>query len=186
MNVCLNDLQTLVLNADYRPLSSYPLSLWSWRDAVSALLLDRVHLVASYDLEIRSPSVVMPVPSVVALKRYQKTSGYPAFTRYNIYLRDTFACQYCARPFDSRELTFDHVVPRSRGGKTTWENVVAACGPCNHRKGNRTPHEAGLTLLREPYQPTRWELSQRSPQFRHKDLHHTWVDYLYWDTELDE
>src|SRR5271155_4033188 len=79
------NLQTLVLNADYRPLSYHPLSLWSWRDALTALMLDRVALVANYDVLARSPSVSFPVPSVVALKRYNKLGGFPAFTRYNIY-----------------------------------------------------------------------------------------------------
>ena len=82
------NLQTLVLNADYRPLSYHPLSLWSWRDALTALMLDRVALVANYDVLARSPSRSMSVPSVVALKHYKKIDGFPAFTRYNIYLRD--------------------------------------------------------------------------------------------------
>ncbi|WP_244612564.1 HNH endonuclease, partial [Methylobacterium symbioticum] len=89
------DLQTLVLNADYRPLSYNPLSLWSWKDAFTALFLDRVTLVASYDVEARSPSRALKVPSVVALKNYVTLARSPAFTRYNIYLRDGFACQYC-------------------------------------------------------------------------------------------
>jgi len=179
------NLQTLVLNADYRPLSFHPLSLWSWRDALSALMLDRVALVANYDVHARSPSVSMPVPSVVALKRYKRLDGFPAFTRYNIYLRDGFTCQYCAGEFPAENLTFDHVVPRSRGGRTTWENVVAACARCNHAKGNRTPHEAKMPLMHRPHRPTKGELNRRAPDLRHRDYHHTWIDYLYWDSELD-
>jgi len=121
------DLQTLVLNADYRPLSYSPLSLWGWRDALVALFSERVTLVATYDLEARSPSRSMPIPSVVALKNYISPVRHPAFTRYNIYLRDRFTCQYCSQYLPSGGLTFDHVMPRSRGGLTTWENVVAAC-----------------------------------------------------------
>ena len=121
------DLQTLVLNADYRPLSYSPLSLWGWRDALVALFSERVTLVATYDLEARSPSRSMPIPSVVALKNYISPVRHPAFTRYNIYLRDRFTCQYCAQYLPSGGLTFDHVMPRSRGGLTTWDNVVAAC-----------------------------------------------------------
>jgi 5-methylcytosine-specific restriction endonuclease McrA len=179
------NLQTLVLNADYRPLSYHPLSLWSWRDALTALMLDRVALVANYDVRARSPSRSMPVPSVVALKRYKHLDGTPPFTRYNIYLRDAFTCQYCASEFSSELLTFDHVIPRSRGGRTTWENVVAACAGCNHVKRNRTPYEARMPLLKEPRRPTRYELSRRAPDWRYRDFHHTWLDYLYWDSELD-
>ena len=98
----MSGLQTLVLNADYRPLSYHPLSLWSWKDAMSALLLDRVNLVESYDRVVRSPSVEFRVPSVVALKRYITFNGRPAFTRYNIYLRDDFTCQYCGERFPAK------------------------------------------------------------------------------------
>lgn len=180
------NLQTLVLNADYRPLSFHPLSLWSWRDALTALMLDRVALVANYDVQARSPSRSMAVPSVVALKRYKKLDGFPAFTRYNIYLRDAFTCQYCADAFPAEMLTFDHVLPRSRGGRTTWENVVAACGPCNHTKSNLTPAEAKMPLLSVPRRPTKGELNRRTPKIRFRDYHHTWLDYLYWDSELDD
>jgi 5-methylcytosine-specific restriction endonuclease McrA len=179
------NLQTLVLNADYRPLSFHPLSLWSWRDALTALMLDRVALVESYDIQARSPSITVSIPSVVALKRYRKLDGFPAFTRYNIYLRDAFTCQYCAHEFPAEMLTFDHIVPRSRGGRTTWENVVAACAVCNHTKGNRLPAEAKMPLLHRPRRPTKTELNRRAPDLRYRDYHHSWLDYLYWDSELD-
>jgi 5-methylcytosine-specific restriction endonuclease McrA len=178
------NLQTLVLNADYRPLSYHPLSLWSWRDALTALMLDRVALVANYDVLARSPSRSMAVPSVVALKHYKKIDGFPAFTRYNIYLRDEFTCQYCAEEFPTEVLTFDHVIPRSRGGRTSWENVVAACGHCNHVKANRTPREAGMPLLKEPVRPSKTALNRKAPDLRYRDYHHSWLDYLYWDSEL--
>lgn len=180
------NLQTLVLNADFRPLSYNPLSLWSWRDALTALMLDRVQLVANYDVQARSPSYAMKVPSVVALKRYKKLEGFPAFTRYNIYLRDTFSCQYCGFKFPTEDLTFDHVIPRSRAGKTSWENVVAACAPCNSRKANRLPLEAGMSLLKLPRRPARQELAARTPRSTFKDVHETWVDYLYWDSPLED
>ncbi len=126
----------LVLNADFRPLSYYPLSLWSWQDAIKAVCLDRVNIVSEYDRMVRSPSFAMRLPSVVALRDYVQPARHPAFTRFNVFLRDKFQCQYCGSKDD---LTFDHVVPRSKGGRTTWENVVAACAPCNLRKGNRMP-----------------------------------------------
>ena len=79
---------TLVLNADYRPLSYYPLSLWSWQDAVKAVFLDRVNTVSEYDHAVRSPSTEFKIPSVVSLKNYVKPARYPAFTRFNVFLRD--------------------------------------------------------------------------------------------------
>ncbi len=131
----------LVLNADFRPLSYYPLSLWSWQDAIKAVFLDRVNIVANYDRAVHSPSFEMMLPSVVSLKAYVKPSTHPAFTRFNVFLRDRFSCQYCG---DRDDLTFDHIVPRSRGGITSWDNVVAACSPCNLRKGSMTTEEARM------------------------------------------
>ena len=124
----------LVLNADFRPLSYYPLSLWSWQESVKAVFLDRVNIVSEYDRFVRSPSFEMRLPSVVSLKTYVKPALYPAFTRFNVFLRDRFTCQYCGAKED---LTFDHLIPRSRGGQTRWDNVVAACAPCNLSKGGQ-------------------------------------------------
>jgi len=98
---------TLVLNADFRPLSYYPLSLWSWQDAIKAVFLDRVNVVANYERVIKSPSFQINLPSVVALKDYIKPQQHPAFTRFNLFLRDRFTCQYCTSTSD---LTFDHLV----------------------------------------------------------------------------
>ncbi len=106
----------LVLNADYTPLSYYPLSLWPWQTAVKAVFLDRVTIVENYEREIHSPTRTMPIPSVIALRQYVKPSEHPAFTRFNLFLRDRFACQYCG---SGKDLTFDHVVPRRLGGRTT-------------------------------------------------------------------
>ena len=85
----------LVLNADFRPLSYYPLSLWSWQDAIKAVCLDRVNIVSHYDTVIHSPSFEMRLPSVVSLREYVKPARHPAFTRFNVFLRDRFQCQYC-------------------------------------------------------------------------------------------
>ena len=128
-------LPALVLNADYRPLSYYPLSLWSWQDAIKAVFLDRVNIIAEYDHAVSSPSFSMKLPSVVCLKSYVQPSRYPAFTRFNVFLRDKFECQYCGEEDD---LTFDHVTPRARGGQTTWENVVTACCALQPAQGLQT------------------------------------------------
>jgi 5-methylcytosine-specific restriction endonuclease McrA len=172
----------LVLNADFRPLSYYPLSLWGWQDAIKAVFLDRVNIVASYDKAVRSPSLEMQLPSVVSLKAYVKPSTHPAFTRFNVFLRDKFVCQYCGVRDD---LTFDHLIPRSRGGHTTWINVVAACSCCNLRKANMTPNEAGMWPSQMPFQPTVQHLHRNGRMFPPNYLHDSWLDYLYWDTELD-
>ena len=112
MPVSAESCPALVLNADFRPLSYFPLSLWSWQEAVKAVFLDRVNIVSQYDRVVRSPTFEMRLPSVIALKDYVPSARRPAFTRFNVFLRDRFTCQYCG---DREELTFDHVVPRSRG-----------------------------------------------------------------------
>ena len=172
----------LVLNADYRPLSYYPLSLWPWQEAVKAVWLDRVDIVAEYDEVVRSPTTVIRIPSVVVLKDFVKPQKRVAFTRFNLFLRDEFCCQYCGAKGD---LTFDHVVPRARGGVTSWENVVAACSSCNLRKGSRSLHQSGMTLRKPTRQPSAEELRNMGRKFRPGHLHDSWMDYLYWDAELE-
>lgn len=172
----------LVLNADYRPLSYYPLSLWNWQDTIKAVFLDRVNIVSFYDKTIRSPSSEIRLPSVVCLKSYIQPSRFPAFTRFNVFLRDRFACQYCG---ERDELTFDHVTPRSKGGQTTWENVVAACSPCNLMKGDKLPRQVNMFPRQKPYAPSVQDLHRNGRLFPPNYLHDSWLDYLYWDTELE-
>ena len=178
----LSDCPALVLNADYTPLSYYPLSLWSWQTAIKAVFLERVDILASYAREVHSPSWTMPIHSVIALRQYVKPSEFPAFTRFNLFLRDRFHCQYCGSPHN---LTFDHVVPRRLGGKTTWQNVATACAPCNMRKGGRTPAQANMRLMVQPIRPTSWQLQERGRAFPPNYLHESWHDWLYWDVELE-
>ena len=172
----------LVLNADFRPLSYYPLSLWSWQDAVKAVFLDRVNIVSEYDRFARSPNFEMRLPSVVSLKTYVKPALYPAFTRFNVFLRDRFTCQYCGSKDD---LTFDHLIPRSLGGQTRWDNVVTACAPCNLAKGGAMPDDVNMLPAQDPYRPTVFELHRNGRFFPPNYLHDSWLDYLYWDTELE-
>ncbi len=172
----------LVLNADYRPLSYYPLSLWSWQDAIKAIFLDRVNVLSHYDRQVHSPSFQMKLPSVVCLKTYVRPARHPAFTRFNVFLRDRFSCQYCGTRED---LTFDHVIPRSRGGLTTWDNVCAACSPCNLRKGGQMPDDCGMHPAQWPFQPTVHDLHRNGRLFPPNYLHDSWLDYLYWDSELE-
>lgn len=176
----------LILNADFRPLSYFPLSLWPWQEAVKAIFRESVTVISEYDRVVRSPCFEMKLPSVLALKEYVPTARSPAFTRFNVFLRDRWACQYCGKGFKTHELTFDHVIPRSRGGRTTWENIVAACRCCNRRKGNHMPHEVDMIPRMEPRQPTIYELQEHGRSFPPNFLHKSWGDFLYWDTELED
>lgn len=172
----------LVLNADYRPLSYYPLSLWPWQETIKAVVLDRVVILAEYDEFVRSQRAEFRIPSVVVLREFVRPRKRVAFTRFNLFLRDEFCCQYCGSRGD---LTFDHVVPRSRGGVTSWENVVAACSPCNLRKASRSLRDCGLKLRRTPRRPGAQEMHEAGRRFPPNHLHHSWIDFLYWDAELE-
>jgi 5-methylcytosine-specific restriction endonuclease McrA len=175
----------LVLNADFRPLSYFPLSLWSWQDSVKAVFMERVNVISEYDHQVHSPSFAMALPSVISLKQYVPLNRRPAFTRFNVFLRDRFSCQYCGGRFDAEDLTFDHVIPRARGGRTLWNNVVTACAPCNLRKGHRLPKAVNMNPLRAPGPPSNHQLQENGRAFPPNFLHESWRDYLYWDTELD-
>ncbi len=172
----------LVLNADFRPLSYYPLSLWPWQEAVKAAVLDRVGILAEYDEVVRSPTTTIRIPSVVVLRDYVRPQKRVAFTRFNLFLRDGFRCQYCGGRGD---LTFDHVVPRARGGVTSWSNVVAACSPCNLRKGSKMLSQTAMQLRKTPRRPASEELKNMGRRFPPNFLHDSWLDFLYWDAELD-
>ena len=182
----LEQCPALVLNADYRPLSYFPLSLWSWQDAVRAIFRQSVVVVSEYERVVRSPTHEIRLPSVLALKEYIPSASRPAFTRFNVFLRDEFCCQYCESKYKASELTFDHLVPRSRGGRTSWDNILTACQGCNLRKGSQLPQECGMWPRSEPRQPTIYELQDKGRRFPPNFLHESWGDFLYWDTELED
>lgn len=176
----------LVLNADFRPLSYFPLSLWSWQDAIRAVFLDRVTVLSEYEgVAVHSPSCTLAVPSVIALKEFVEAVRAPAFTRFNVFLRDNFRCQYCHARLPAQELTFDHVVPRCRGGRTSWENVVTACSPCNLAKGGKMPEDSAMIPLSRPMRPSTRVLQANGRHFPPNYLHESWRDYLYWDSVLE-
>lgn len=172
----------LVLNADYRPLSYFPLSLWSWQTAIKAVFLRRVNIVCEYERVVHSPSTELRLPSVIALKKYVRPARHPAFTRFNLFLRDKFSCQYCGL---GEDLTFDHLIPRSQGGRTTWRNVTTACASCNLRKGGKTPAQSGMHPKMRPFKPSSHQLMENGRAFPPNYLHESWRDYLYWDSELE-
>lgn len=129
------------------------------------------------------------IPRVIILQLYDRLPKvHVRFSRHNIYLRDGDTCQYCAKTLPRNELNLDHVVPRARGGRTTWENVVCCCIPCNLRKGARSPAEIGMRLLRQPVRPT-WSPFTR-PSHGGRVAHREWIPFLglvdasYWNAEL--
>lgn len=170
----------LVLNADFTPVSTYPLSTWSFERALRKSLQGRVAVLETYDIVFRSQRLEVRPPSVVALTRYVRRPSRVPFTRMNLFLRDDFRCQYCGQEHAPKDLTFDHVVPRSQGGPTTWENIVAACVTCNTKKGSRND----MRPLVMPKKPSAYDLAARRPKIR-QELHHSWRDYLYWSGVLE-
>ena len=173
--------KTLILNADYKPLSYFPLSICDWKDSIKAVFLEKVNVVSEYNEIVRSPSISFKIPSVISLKQFIVCSRKPAFTRFNVFLRDGFKCQYC---HSKESLTFDHIVAKSRGGKTSWENVITACSKCNTSKGNKTLKEAKLLPKRQTFEPSISFLQEKIKKYPPNYLHEDWKDYLYWDSEL--
>ena len=171
----------LVLNADFQPLSYFPLSVLSWDRAIKAVVEDTHYVVEEYDTVVHSPSIEMRLPSVLALRKFHPVPKHVAFTRFNVFLRDRFRCQYCGEKHSSQNLTFDHVIPKCKGGATSWDNVVAACSPCNVKKDSST----AMKPLRSPRAPTSGELLAAKRAFPPNFLHETWRDYLYWDVALE-
>ena len=168
----LDGFRTLMLDSAFRPLRTIP-----WQRAVVLDLQDRVDAIEYYDEVVRTPSTVFPLPAVVRLRQYLRLARPGvSFSRRNVLLRDAFQCQYCGCRPPIRELTMDHVLPRSRGGGTTWDNVVTACRRCNVRKGNRTPREARMTLATHPRRPLCLPLQRTT--LTGEDLPPEWVDYL--------
>ncbi|MEM1426771.1 MAG: HNH endonuclease [Cyanobacteria bacterium P01_H01_bin.130] len=160
--------KVLVLNASYEPLN-----VTSWRRAVVLLLKEKAEQL-EHNGRVIYPG--MPLPSVIRLRHYVKIPYKQiSLTRKNILNRDNHTCQYCSYRGD--DLTLDHVIPRSRGGGDTWENMVAACVRCNIKKGNRTPQEAGMPLRRKPRRPHSslyFELTKQVDSGRHQE----WRKYI--------
>lgn len=149
----------------------------SWQRAVVLLYLGKVEVLEEYDERLVAPSITLRAPAVVRLtKGSVSTKNKVRFSRVNVFTRDGFRCQYCGERKTMDALNYDHVVPRVRGGKTAWENIVTSCYACNLRKGSRTPHEVGMKLLRKPFKPTSLPLA---PVIRPgRDVPPTWTDYL--------
>ncbi len=153
-----------------------PQRIVPWQDAITLWYLGKVDVLEEYDLIVASPSIVVGVPAVVRLRRH--VAGIRRgvkFSRANVFSRDGYACQYCGMKKPRSELSFDHVLPRTAGGRTGWENIVTACRPCNLKKRNRTPEQAGMRLLRPPTRPTSLPIEPMS--FGGREIPAEWRDY---------
>jgi len=166
---------TLLLNADAQPVSYLPLSAIRWREAVTYLWLDKVTVLDWYDdWIVHSASWETRVPAVIMLKEMQRRRSKPRFSKANVHIRDLYTCQYCATPYTKNNLTLDHVTPISKGGRTSWTNIVVACGPCNVRKGNKTH----MRPIREPRAPDYYELVANRKKLDMHVAHPSWKEYL--------
>ena len=165
-------MRTLVLNAGYEPMQ-----LVNWKRALCLVLMEKAEIVSEYDEVIRSVADQFKLPSVVRLKRYVgrvKMLGWVRCTRRNILLRDNYHCQYCGRRFPSSSITIDHVIPKSKGGTTRWNNVVAACATCNRKKGSKSLRQFGKRPLKDPKRPSWADIMLRDEQ------HESLGDWLPW------
>lgn len=164
----------LVLNATYEAVN-----ITSARRALT--LIVKGVAVAEECRDVRAHRMFM-APSVVRLREYRRVPRVvQMLSRKNIYARDGYTCQYCLQPFHGRDLTLDHVVPRSKGGLSRWENLVAACHSCNHTKGDRSVEEAGMTLARPP-RPVTLHTSRSMMRTAGHD-ESSWRKYLYFDSQ---
>jgi 5-methylcytosine-specific restriction endonuclease McrA len=169
---------TLLLNSTFEPLM-----VVSWKKAIILVILEKVEVISEYDRKVRGVSVALRLPAVIRLTRYiRRKTPLVKFSRQNLYYRDRGRCQYCGVAFEPKELTYDHIVPRSRGGQTEWTNVVTCCTACNLKKGGRTPEEAGMSLIRKPKVPIWIPLLTRSLGLSETPA--PWRDYLYANLEL--
>lgn len=172
-------MKVLALSSNYEPLGVIP-----WFRAVSLIFTDKVTTLEEYDHEIRSPSISIKAPSVVLFKKSshgKKFKNVIRFSRKNVWVRDEGKCQYCSKSVTLSNFTIDHVVPKTSGGVTTWENVVTCCYSCNQFKGNKSLNETGYKLQRLPKRPVRLSFSNALSNEHYdpeKNIPHSWKFYL--------
>lgn len=167
----------LVLNASFEPIA-----ICAVRRALVLIVKDTAHVQEHLGREVHAGVML---PSVIRLKEYRRVPHrVQVLTRKNLLLRDRHTCQYCMKVFPAAELELEHVMPKSRGGRATWDNLVAACGPCNKRKANMTPEEAGMPLARLPRPVTIH--TARGILRTQGEAERTWQRYLYFDSEGEQ
>jgi len=168
----------LLLNAD---MSFH--SFVHWQRAICLSLSNVVNVLERYEDEVRTVSFSIRIPAVLQLRKYVKRRPRVKMTRANLLARDKYQCLYCGDKLKMSEFTQDHVIPSSEGGRRTWENIASSCLPCNHKKRNRTPKQAGMPLLQKPYKPCESEMVNLI--FSGKSIHELWRSYVYWNIELE-
>lgn len=165
----------LVLNADAQPVSYLPLSAIQWKEAITYMYLDKCTVLDWYDdWIVSSANWETRVPSVIMLKEFMRRRRRPRFSKTNLYIRDLYHCQYCSNQFARKDLTLDHVIPLSKGGRTKWENIVAACQRCNTLKGNKTIMKPKI----KPYEPDYYELVSKRKQLDFQVRHPSWQQWI--------
>lgn len=168
----MSERKVLLLSSWYLPHAIIP-----WQAAAKMMYEQTIDVLASYDEELNSPSVSWKMPAVIRLRKAHRSQRKgPKFSRMNVYLRDKFCCQYCRKRFDWGKLSYDHVVPRSHGGRTNWTNIVTSCRPCNTHKANRTCDEAGMFPLHDPVRPK--SLPTNRPLIEAHRAPAEWLPYL--------
>lgn len=168
-------MSTLMLNADGAPVSWLPLSIISWEEAVKYMVLEKATVLDWYDdWVVHSQNWETKVPSVMILREYEKRKTSIRFSKHNVFLRDGYVCQYCGDAVTRNTATLDHVLPVSHGGKTTFENTVTACGPCNANKGN----DKKIVPKHKPFKPTYFQLVEKRKKMKWEHQHPAWANYL--------
>lgn len=166
---------TLLLNADGAPVSFLPLSVINWQEAIKYMVLDKANVLAFHDNWIvRSARWETQVPSILMLREYMKPKTSIRFSKGNVFLRDNYTCAYCGDQLEKKHCTLDHVVPSSHGGKTTFENTVTACGPCNATKGNNKK----IVPKYKPHRPDFYELVNKRKKLPFHVRNSEWLEYL--------
>ena len=166
---------TLVLNSDGNPVSMLPLSVISWEESIKYMVLDKAHVLEWHDdWIVHSASWETRVPAVIILREYMKPKTSIRYSKQNVFLRDGYRCAYCETEVTKRTATLDHVLPTSHGGKTTFENTVTACGPCNARKGNNKK----IVPKFKPYKPNYFQLIEKRRRMEFDLAHPSWAAYL--------
>jgi 5-methylcytosine-specific restriction endonuclease McrA len=155
-----------------------PHQIKTWEESIALVYLKKAVALESYEATVSSPSTTLRVPAVVMLtKALSQSKNDVKFSRANVYTRDGYRCQYCGRKPPLKELNYDHVHPRSRGGATTWENIVTSCISCNLQKGNKTLKQTGMKLRKQPVRPRSLPMSS-SPILLPVRVPELWVPYL--------
>lgn len=170
-------MHTLLLNASHEVLK-----IVNWKRAVRLTLFEKAEVIAHYsDKTIKTPNATFNVPSVIRLKKMvkpYKRFGQVKFSKINLYIRDNYKCQYCDKKFKYSELTIDHIIPRSRGGESTWTNCVTCCYKCNIFKADKNLKNSGLQLMSIPRPPRYSDLLKQSILYRTNDIPDIWKEIL--------